>query len=232
MSQYPSRIDPVHPGWVQAMVVMSSLLSSRGPSLWSSSARRGRPDGPPRARRAVRHGARPRARGGPPGLPRLALDDHRDGPRDDKRDDMTTIACTQPGCTGSILDGYCDICGSPAGPAQPSSGTPSSGTGSSRTTPLAGHPSEVDVSAATQPAGVGSSVSTMSRASNRLSSTALGSARTLSGSKVTRRLGTSSKRLRGTGLGAGLTTIPPIPAVDASEAIMKNPSVPEEKRNC
>jgi len=145
---------------------------------------------------------------------------------------MTTIACAQPGCTGSILDGYCDICGSPGGPAQPSSGTPSSGTGSSRTTPLAGHPSGVDVSAATQPAGIGSSVSTVSRASNRLSSTALGSARTLSGSKVTRRLGTSSKRLRGAGLGAGLTTIPPIPAVDASEAIMKNPSVPEEKRNC
>ena len=145
---------------------------------------------------------------------------------------MTTIACTQPGCTGSILDGYCDICGSPGGPARPSSGITSSGTGSGRTAPLAGHPSGVDVSAATQPAGVGSSVSTVSRASNRLSSTALGSARALSGSKVTRRLGTSSKRLRGAGLGAGLTTIPPIPAVDASEAIMKNPSVPEEKRNC
>ncbi|MHB8184570.1 MAG: serine/threonine-protein kinase [Dermatophilaceae bacterium] len=72
----------------------------------------------------------------------------------------------------------------------------------------------------------------MSRASNRLSSTALGSARAISGSKVTRRLGTSSKRLRGAGLGAGLTTIPPIPAVDASAAIMRNPSVPEEKRTC
>ena len=145
---------------------------------------------------------------------------------------MTTIACAQPGCTGSILDGYCDICGSPGGPAQPSSGTGSSGTGSSGTTPLAGRPSGVDLSAATQPAGIGSSASTVSRASNRLSSTALGSARALSGSKVTRRLGTSSKRLRGAGLGAGLTTIPPIPAVDASEAIMKNPSVPEEKRSC
>jgi hypothetical protein len=26
-----------------------------------------------------------------------------------------TTACTQPGCTGVIVDGYCDICGSPAG---------------------------------------------------------------------------------------------------------------------
>jgi hypothetical protein len=33
-------------------------------------------------------------------------------------------ACTQPGCTGTIVDGYCDVCGSPAGavpfvPAEP-----------------------------------------------------------------------------------------------------------------
>src|SRR5512132_4470479 len=26
-------------------------------------------------------------------------------------------ACTQPGCTGIIVDGYCDVCGSPAGAA-------------------------------------------------------------------------------------------------------------------
>src|SRR5215217_81814 len=26
------------------------------------------------------------------------------------------IKCTQPGCTGTIVDGYCDVCGSP-GPA-------------------------------------------------------------------------------------------------------------------
>jgi serine/threonine-protein kinase PknG len=126
---------------------------------------------------------------------------------------MTSIACSQPGCTGTILDGYCDICGSPEG----STGTP----------PLAADPS-----AATQPAGVGGSASTVSRASNRLASTALGSARARSGSTVTGRLGTSSKRLRGARLGAGLTTIPPIPAVDAAAAVMANPVVPEDKRSC
>ena len=120
---------------------------------------------------------------------------------------MTTIACTQPGCTGTILDGYCDVCGSPEG----SAGAP-------------------DMSAATA-AGVGGSASTVSRASNRLASTALGSARAHAGSTTTR-LGTSSKRLRGARLGAGLTTIPPVPAVDAAAAIMKNPVVPEEKRTC
>jgi serine/threonine-protein kinase PknG len=120
---------------------------------------------------------------------------------------MTTIACTQPGCTGTIQDGYCDVCGSPEG----SAATP-------------------DLSAATA-AGVGGTASTVSRASNRLASTALGSARARTGSTTTR-LGTSSKRLRGARLGAGLTTIPPVPAVDAAAAIMKNPVVPEEKRTC
>ncbi|MEP7192211.1 MAG: tetratricopeptide repeat protein [Actinomycetota bacterium] len=120
---------------------------------------------------------------------------------------MTTIACTQPGCTGTIQDGYCDVCGSPEG----SAATP-------------------DLSAATA-AGIGGTASTVSRASNRLASTALGSARAHTGSTTTR-LGTSSKRLRGARLGAGLTTIPPVPAVDAAAAIMKNPVVPEEKRSC
>ena len=33
-------------------------------------------------------------------------------PEPKKRDLMT--ACTQPGCTGTAVDGYCDVCGSPA----------------------------------------------------------------------------------------------------------------------
>jgi serine/threonine-protein kinase PknG len=128
---------------------------------------------------------------------------------------MTTIACTQPGCTGTILDGYCDVCGSPA---------PSGAVSGSA---VAGAP---PVSA---PAGVSSSPSTVSRASNRLASAPLGSARAgAAGSKLTRRVGTSSTRLRGARLGAGLTTIPPIPAIDASKAILENPMVPEDRRNC
>ena len=31
--------------------------------------------------------------------------------------DALTTACTQPGCSGTIVDGYCDVCGSPAGAA-------------------------------------------------------------------------------------------------------------------
>ena len=119
----------------------------------------------------------------------------------------TTTACSQPGCTGNILDGYCDVCGSPAGAA----------------------PEPADQS---QPAGVAGTSSTVSRASNRLASAPMGSARTKAGTKITRRVGTSSTRLRGARLGAGLTTVPPIPAVDAGRAIMLNPMVPEDRRIC
>jgi hypothetical protein len=31
------------------------------------------------------------------------------------RDGGLMTACTQPGCSGAIVDGYCDVCGSPAG---------------------------------------------------------------------------------------------------------------------
>ncbi|MFC0628879.1 serine/threonine-protein kinase [Kribbella deserti] len=128
---------------------------------------------------------------------------------------MTTIACTQPGCTGSILDGYCDVCGSPA---------------AASTSATAGVAGAAGAGAQESPI---SSPSTVSRASNRLASTALGSARAAaSGSKLTRRLGTSSTRLRGARLGAGLTTIPTIPPIDATHAILENPMVPEERRNC
>jgi serine/threonine-protein kinase PknG len=131
---------------------------------------------------------------------------------------MTTIACTQPGCTGTIVDGYCDVCGSPApaGAISPSA--------------VAGAPNVPAPADVPEPI---SSPSTVSRASNRLASAPLGSARaTAAGSKLTRRVGTSSTRLRGARLGAGLTTVPPIPAIDASKAILSNPMVPEDRRNC
>ncbi len=76
-------------------------------------------------------------------------------------------------------------------------------------------------------------VSTRTQGSSRLTSTALGSRRAVvSGSKVTRRVTSGSQRLRSARLGAGLTRVPPAPVIDAAQAIMKNPQVPEEKRNC
>ncbi len=116
--------------------------------------------------------------------------------------------CHQPGCRGHVLDGYCDVCGASGDSVEP-------------------------LTSASGPAGVASSPSTMSRASNRLSSTALGSSRVgVAGSKTTRRVRSDSQRLRTARLGAGLTTVPATPAIDASTAVMKDPVVPEDKRFC
>src|SRR5690606_21160541 len=66
--------------------------------------------------------------------------------------------------------------------------------------------------------------------SSRLASTAIGSART--GSRTTRRVGTGSTRLRAHRMGAGLTTVPPLPVPDPLQAIMAVPEVAERKRYC
>ena len=117
--------------------------------------------------------------------------------------------CTRPGCTGRIVDGYCDVCGTPAAASPPP-------------------PEESPVTGALAGAG-----STVTRGSSRLGSTALGSTRTASGgSKVTKRVNSGSARLRTARLGAGLTRVPPAPVIDAAQAVMKNPEVPEEKRTC
>jgi serine/threonine-protein kinase PknG len=42
----------------------------------------------------------------------------------------TATACTRPGCTGTIEDGYCDVCGMAAQPAGAAVGTASGGQGS------------------------------------------------------------------------------------------------------
>ena len=49
------------------------------------------------------------------------------------------IACTEPGCTGTYEDGYCNVCGSPqsatAGGAAPASATSLLGTGVAQAAP-------------------------------------------------------------------------------------------------
>ena len=115
--------------------------------------------------------------------------------------------CTQPGCTGTIVDGYCDVCGTPAAAAQ-------------------GGPDDQ------APISTAAPASAITTGSSRLQSTALGSQRAGDGSKITKRVRSGSQRLRSARLGAGLTRVPPAPEIDAAQAIMKNPEVPEEKRNC
>jgi serine/threonine-protein kinase PknG len=128
-------------------------------------------------------------------------------------------ACTQPGCTGTIVDGYCDVCGSPPAAAPVAASTR---TGSARAAGgSAGSPAAAP--------GVPDAPSSRT-ASARLASTAIGSARGRTG--VTRRLGTGSRRLRAAQLGAGLTTVAPRPVLDPSTAILADPQVAEEKRFC
>ncbi len=120
-------------------------------------------------------------------------------------------ACQQPGCTGRILDGYCDVCGSPAVPGA--------------------KVAELTALAESQP--LSGREGTAATAASRVQSAAIGSKRAGStGSYATRRTRTGSQRMRSARLGAGLTVVPPAPPVDAAKAIMANAQVPEEKRSC
>ena len=132
-----------------------------------------------------------------------------------------------PAAPGSIVDGYCDVCGSPPSP-------PAARTGRHPERRLDRRPTAPGGSGArlrrdvTRP-GSATRPSTVSRASNRARrSTA---ARVRPGGRQRRPASPAgsaprSTRLRGARLGAGLTTVPPIPAIDAAKAIMKNPAGP------
>ncbi len=170
------------------------------------------------------------------------------------------MKCQQPGCTGTIVDGYCDVCGMPGGTGSPGlvtgAGAPSSTNGGAASSTGG---SAVDGSACRQPGCTGTIVdgycdvcgtpggapaaesaavfqdaldeTAAARGSFRLESAAIGSQRA-AGSSATHRVRSGSQRLRSARLGAGLTTIPPIPLVDPAKVVMKDPQVPEDKRSC
>ena len=153
------------------------------------------------------------------------------------------MKCEQPGCSGTVADGYCDVCGMPPSEqATVATAAPWVSDGSRCAQPgcagaiddgycnVCGTPGATPPSGAgSTPAGVAGTSSTAST-SHRIQSAAIGSRRVGSASSATRRVGSS--RTRVARLGAGLTTIPPAPAVDAAKAVQTNPSVPEDKRNC
>ncbi len=132
--------------------------------------------------------------------------------------------CTQPGCGGTVEDGFCLSCGmesalSPA-PAHPViSSNPATSTiprGTSLSSTMRG-------TAVTGPGSVASRTST----STSTSGTSRGSSR--SGTRGTRGSGRTSSRRQ---LGLGLVQIPELPTLDPTTVIMANPSVPEAKRYC
>ncbi|MFB7874578.1 tetratricopeptide repeat protein [Nocardia sp. NPDC056064] len=113
--------------------------------------------------------------------------------------------CAEPGCAGTIADGYCEICGTAptaAGPLPTGTGTASGGTAAAPTGTV------YSPSAPT--------ISERGRTSSRSVRTRSGSAR-------------SAARGR---LGAGLVEVPPVPRVDPATAVLTDPQVPESDRYC
>ncbi|PUA79927.1 serine/threonine-protein kinase [Nocardioides currus] len=154
------------------------------------------------------------------------------------------MKCQQPGCTGSIQDGYCDVCGmapattAAAGPA--ASAAPVADGGSCAQPGCTGTIEDGYCNVCGSPAGaaavaeqvdpVSTGTASAKTSASRIQSAALGSRR--AGTTATRRAGHGSQRMRAARLGAGLTVVPAAPTVDALKAVVANPSVPEEKRTC
>jgi serine/threonine-protein kinase PknG len=115
---------------------------------------------------------------------------------------MTAVACAQHGCSGTIEDGYCNVCGmAPALVSAPALiSNPSTFLSRPSSSQSWGHPS----------AGTGSGPGSR-------------------GSRGTRPGGSRSSRGR---LGAGLVDVPSVLALDPAAAILPDPRVPESKRIC
>ncbi|WP_420535446.1 tetratricopeptide repeat protein [Actinomadura viridis] len=158
-------------------------------------------------------------------------------------------SCAQPGCTGTIEDGYCDVCGMPPAQAETPGRAPSPAP--ERTARDAGPPGRCGQSGCAGTIVDGycdvcgmppSSGSASSSGSGPSSSSGTGSFGT--GSFGTGSFGTGSARTgstrtgssRSSGrrgmLGAGLVEVPRIPYRDPSSAVLSDPRVPENRRFC
>jgi len=149
---------------------------------------------------------------------------------------MTASACTQPGCGGTIQDGYCDVCGlAPApAPAAPAAGWgPAPGAGSIRYAGASpgGAPSGGSGPSAPGTSGSGSVPFVSGPSGSSAWSTGLGSAGTGSGPGTRGSRPGSGRSSRGR-LGAGLVEVPPVEALDPAAAVLADPRVPESRRFC
>ncbi len=121
--------------------------------------------------------------------------------------------CVQPGCIGTIDDGYCDICGLAA--ASPASGQDL--------------PERDQISIGPQanpPAAGGQSTSAMITGALQSSGTGLGGPRR---SRRNRRSGSIPPRSR---LGAGIVSVPDVTVPDPASMVLADPRVPERSRHC
>ncbi len=124
---------------------------------------------------------------------------------------MSEGACKQPGCTGMIEDGYCDVCGHAAVKSEAAKAAVGASARQSR--PSGPFRSSGPISSSSGTTGTGSTP---------ISRSATGSRRTSH---------TSSRTTRKQ-LGAGLITLPDLPSLEPEKAILLDPKVPERKRFC
>ncbi|MGH3292198.1 MAG: protein kinase domain-containing protein, partial [Trebonia sp.] len=148
---------------------------------------------------------------------------------------MTAVACTQPGCGGTIQDGYCDVCGlAPSAPAAPVGWGPVPNGGSIRYAgagPGGSGPSGAGPSGP-GPRGPGSSgPGSSGSGSGAAWSTGLSSVGSGSGPGTRGSRPGSGRSSRGR-LGAGLVEVPPVEALDPAAAVLADPRVPESRRFC
>ncbi|HXM58463.1 MAG TPA: tetratricopeptide repeat protein [Candidatus Dormibacteraeota bacterium] len=150
-----------------------------------------------------------------------------------------------PSCTGTILDGYCTVCGKVASAlaadasrpitAVTAVATPPTDRPSRSPGPTGSAPTDLSSSAPTgvssAPTGVGSSPTGSSRPSGgTLGRSATG--RTFAMRSTTDLSAATPGRRARSRIGAALVDVPPMPAIDPSTAVMPIPVVPEEKRFC
>ncbi|MFI0450574.1 tetratricopeptide repeat protein [Actinomadura sp. 6N118] len=151
--------------------------------------------------------------------------------------------CTQPGCTGSFQDGYCDVCGNPpaavSAPAPPAAAAPPmaapgrcaqpgcTGTLQDGYCDVCGMPPSSGTPASYPVTSGSASSGSLPSGSLPSGSFATGSVRTGSS-----RTGSSRSSGRRGALGAGLVEVPRVPYRDPSTAILANPEVAENRRFC
>ena len=124
---------------------------------------------------------------------------------------MDGESCNRNGCTGTLEDGYCNVCGLAA--------LKSSGTGHSNQYSAV----RVNSTSATSPQVTGRSSPI---------TTGTGSSPLTNRSKGSRRTSPTSGRSSRKQLGAGLVSIPELPSTEPEKAIMLEAKVPENKRFC
>ncbi|MFI8974105.1 tetratricopeptide repeat protein [Nocardia asteroides] len=156
------------------------------------------------------------------------------------------MTCSEPGCGGTVEDGYCAVCGTAPVAVSAPPPDPVQGAGrSSRTTAQprngAAAPAPVTPGRCAEP-GCGGTIAdgyceicgtapTATAGYSPSAPTVSASSRTSSRSVRTHRSGSARSAGRGR-LGAGLVEVPPVPRVDPATAVLTDPQVPESDRYC